>query len=153
MATSRPISPPTISPASTRRRRRRRRDAFWDIVDASRAPEDAELADVIDALSIDEDASGEPVPPIAFTLAKVLEKATELAPKDDHGNPERNSFAAWLADRKTAARYPTASSNVAIRQCATTPPTMACGRSRASGKPSTRSPASRSATAWPPPLP
>jgi hypothetical protein len=81
-------------------------DAFWDIVDASRAPEDAELADVIDALSIDEDASGEPVPPIAFTLAKVLEKATELAPKDDHGNPERNSFAAWLADRKYRRQIP-----------------------------------------------
>ena len=81
-------------------------DAFWDIVDASRAPEDAELADVIDALSIDEDASGEPVPPIAFTLAKVLERATELAPKDDHGNPERNSFAAWLADRKYRRQIP-----------------------------------------------
>ena len=49
-ATSPPISPRSISPASTPRRRRRRRQAFWDIVDANRAPEDAELADVIDAL-------------------------------------------------------------------------------------------------------
>jgi hypothetical protein len=80
--------------------------AFWDIVDANRAPEDAELADVIDALAQGEDANGEPIPPAGFTLAKVLAKATELAPKDDDGNPERGSFAYWLADRKNRRVIP-----------------------------------------------
>ena len=47
---SRPISPRSISPDSIPRRRRRKTHAFWDIVDASRAPEDAELADVLDKL-------------------------------------------------------------------------------------------------------
>jgi len=80
--------------------------AFWDIVDSSRAPEDAELADVIDALSRNKDADGEPIPPVAFTLAKVLEKAIELAPKDKDDKPERSSFAAWLADRKNRRQIP-----------------------------------------------
>jgi Family of unknown function (DUF5906) len=59
--------------------------AFWDIVDASRAPEDAELADVIDAFGKDKDPNGEPITPVAFTLAKVLEMATTLAPRDNDG--------------------------------------------------------------------
>jgi hypothetical protein len=80
--------------------------AFWDIVDANRAPEDAELADVIDALSKVGDANGDPIPPVAFTLAAVLEKATELGPKDNDGNPTRNSFAYWLADRKSRRQIP-----------------------------------------------
>ncbi len=45
-----PISPSSTSRRSTRRHRRPRRSAFWDIVDASRAPEDAELADVLDKM-------------------------------------------------------------------------------------------------------
>jgi hypothetical protein len=80
--------------------------AFWEIVDASRASEDAELADVIDALSKDKGADGEPLPPVAFTLAKVLEKAVDLAPKDKDDKPERSSFAAWLADRKNRRKIP-----------------------------------------------
>jgi len=80
--------------------------AFWEIVDANRAPEDAELADIIDKLSPDQGADGIPLPPIAFPLAKVLETATWLAPKDNDGNPERGSFAAWLADRKNRRQIP-----------------------------------------------
>jgi hypothetical protein len=54
--------------------------AFWDIVDASRAPEDAELADVLDDL-------GEPD---AVTLAQI----TNCADGD---------FKDWIKDRRTAA--------------------------------------------------
>jgi hypothetical protein len=39
--------------------------AFWDIVDANRAPEDAELADILDRLGN----------PAAVTLAKVIAQA------------------------------------------------------------------------------
>ena len=56
--------------------------AFWDIVDASRAPEDAELADVIDALSAGvKTAKGDLIPPVAFTLARVLDKADRVGPE------------------------------------------------------------------------
>jgi hypothetical protein len=51
--------------------------AFWTIVDANRAPEDAELADVLDDLGN----------PQATTLARVQNKAT-------------GDFGAWLRDRK-----------------------------------------------------
>ena len=44
------ISPAAICPTSTPRHRRRRRGAFWEIANANRAPEDAELADVLDDL-------------------------------------------------------------------------------------------------------
>jgi hypothetical protein len=81
-------------------------EAFWDIVNANRAPEDAELADVLDAMSEDKDADGEPIPPVAFTLAAVLDKATERAPKDDNGEPKRGTFAHWLADRKNRRQIP-----------------------------------------------
>ena len=57
--------------------------AFWEIVDASRAPEDAELADVIDSLGS----------PAALTLAKIAGRA-------------QGDFAEWLRDRKNARRIP-----------------------------------------------
>jgi hypothetical protein len=57
--------------------------AFWEIVDASRAPEDAELMDVIDALST----------PAALTLARIAGRAEP-------------GFAEWLRDRKNARRIP-----------------------------------------------
>jgi hypothetical protein len=57
--------------------------AFWEIVDASRAPEDAELADAVDALGF----------PNALTLDQV---ATHAA----------GDFAIWLRDRKNARRIP-----------------------------------------------
>jgi hypothetical protein len=57
--------------------------AFWEIVDASRAPEDAELADAIDGLRS----------PNALTLDQIAAKA----------NAE---FALWLRDRKNARRIP-----------------------------------------------
>jgi hypothetical protein len=57
--------------------------AFWEIVDSSRAPEDAELADVFDALEW---------PPIV-TISQIAARA---AP----------GFAEWLQDRTNARRVP-----------------------------------------------
>ena len=57
--------------------------AFWDIVDASRAPEDAELADALDRLES----------PPAVTL-------------DEIAGPVLSEFAAWLKDRKNARQIP-----------------------------------------------
>jgi hypothetical protein len=54
-----------------------RTDAFWDIVDANRAPEDAELADVLDTLKN----------PDALTFVQIVEAAA-------------GDFKDWLADRK-----------------------------------------------------
>ena len=57
--------------------------AFWDIVDANRAPEDAELADALDKLDN----------PAAVTL-------------DEIAGPALTEFAAWLKDRKNARQIP-----------------------------------------------
>jgi hypothetical protein len=57
--------------------------AFWDIVDASRAPEDAELADVLDRLGN----------PEATTLIRVQ-------------NESSGDFQAWLMDRKNRRQIP-----------------------------------------------
>jgi len=60
-----------------------RTDAFWDIVGASQAPEDAELADLIDAFGN----------PDALTLRMLLEKATGEAVE-------------WLLERKHRRAIP-----------------------------------------------
>jgi hypothetical protein len=57
--------------------------AFWDIVDANRAPEDAELADVLDVVGN----------PDALTLAALVVKA------DDQ-------FREWLQDRRNRRQIP-----------------------------------------------
>ena len=57
--------------------------AFWDIVDANRAPEDAELADVLDELGN----------PPAVTLALVQQKAT-------------GAFDDWIRDRRNRRQIP-----------------------------------------------
>lgn len=57
--------------------------AFWDIVDANRAPEDAELADVLDRLGS----------PAATTLAEVQGEAT-------------GDFCVWLKDRRNRRQLP-----------------------------------------------
>ena len=57
--------------------------AFWEIVNSSRAPEDAELADVLDALRR----------PDVVTIAQIA----------GHAMPD---FAEWLRDRKNARRIP-----------------------------------------------
>jgi hypothetical protein len=57
--------------------------AFWDIVDASRAPEDAELADVLDRLGN----------PDATTIATIIANAS-------------GDFADWLSDRRNRRVIP-----------------------------------------------
>jgi hypothetical protein len=57
--------------------------AFWDIVDANRSPEDAELADVIDIIGN----------PDALTLARLVQHA------DD-------PFREWLQDRRSRRQIP-----------------------------------------------
>ena len=61
----------------------RKTEAFWAIVDAGRAPEDAELADVLDALGN----------PDAVTLIKVQAMAPD-------------GFQQWLCDRKNRRQIP-----------------------------------------------
>jgi hypothetical protein len=58
-------------------------DAFWAIVDANRAPEDAELSDAIEALGI----------PEAITLTNIISKA-------------KGNFGYWLRDRKNSRQIP-----------------------------------------------
>jgi hypothetical protein len=60
--------------------------AFWEIVNANRAPEDAELADVLDELGH----------PEIVTLDQVMSQASVLQP----------AFAEWLRERKNARRIP-----------------------------------------------
>lgn len=60
-----------------------RTTGFWDIVDSGRAPEDAELADVLDQLDA----------PLAVTL-------TQLAAKAD------KPFEDWLTDRRNSRKIP-----------------------------------------------
>jgi hypothetical protein len=71
LSTFNPKAPPPKTPA------------FWEIVDASRAPEDAETADAIDAASS----------PDAITLNQII----------NHADAD---FAGWLRDRKNARRIP-----------------------------------------------
>jgi hypothetical protein len=61
----------------------RKTAAFWDIVDANRAPEDAELADLLDNLGN----------PDAVTLGRIMNSAT-------------GSFADWIGDRKNRRVIP-----------------------------------------------
>ena len=57
--------------------------AFWDIVSANRAPEDAELADVIDALNN----------PAALTVSNLVTYASD-------------AFREWLQDRRNSRQIP-----------------------------------------------
>jgi Family of unknown function (DUF5906) len=61
----------------------RKTSAFWDIVDASRAPEDAELADVLQELGS----------PNAVTISQIGNKAT-------------GDFKLWIQDRKNRRAIP-----------------------------------------------
>jgi hypothetical protein len=60
--------------------------AFWEIVDAGRAPEDAELTDALEGLGY----------PDAVTLDQIASKAADV-------NPD---FAAWLRERKNRRQIP-----------------------------------------------
>jgi hypothetical protein len=102
--------------------------AFWDIVDASRAPEDAELADLLDVLGN----------PNALTLAMLDMKS------DDQ-------FREWLQDRRNRRQIPHRLESVGYSPCATRPPTMVYGRSGPNVKQFTRAISCQSAIASPQP--
>ena len=69
-------------------------EAFWDIVTANRAPEDAELSDVLDALST-EAGDGRKVRPNATTIAIIA------------AQPEASQdFDTWLRDRRNSRLIP-----------------------------------------------
>src|SRR5262249_54062952 len=74
--------------------------AFWEFVDASRAPENAEMADLIEALGTKD---GERlISPDAVYLSKLVNCAEEMTPfnKKRDGQPIPGTFAHWLIDRK-----------------------------------------------------
>jgi hypothetical protein len=68
-------------------------DAFWAIVDAHHAPEDAELADVLDRLAMDVPGTGEKEWPAVVTLPEIVRAA-------DGG------FLSWITDRKNRRAIP-----------------------------------------------
>jgi hypothetical protein len=68
--------------------------AFWEIVNASRPPEDAELIDVIERL-------GKPDPD---TLGKIIQPATVTL--NELANKASQQFSEWLLDRKNSRRIP-----------------------------------------------
>ena len=124
--------------------------AFWDIVDASRAPEDAELADVIDALSAGvKTAKGDLIPPLlsrwlaSWTRPSRWPRRTRTTSRSAAASPPGSLTAG------TGARHLTGSSSADTRRSATTSPRTASGRSAMSGRSSTRSPTARCTTAWP----
>jgi hypothetical protein len=127
-------------------------EVFWDIVDANRAPEDAELADVIDALSEGcKDADGNPLRAIAFTLATVLGKATALARKTTTASRSVAASLIGSPTGRTAEPFPIALNNAGFRRSAMMRPRTACGKSAAPGRLFTRSAACRRVTGSPPP--
>jgi hypothetical protein len=89
--------------------------AFWAIVDASRAPEDAELADVLDSLEN----------PDAVTLAMIIKEAAG------------EEIQEWLKDRKNRRVIPHRLEQCGYEPCAMTAPRTAYSKSSVSGKSST----------------
>ncbi|MDA8350999.1 MAG: DUF5906 domain-containing protein [Pseudomonadota bacterium] len=68
--------------------------AFWRVVNAGRAPEDAELADALELLKTARDPNSKPPAPLpALTISMVASYASE-------------SFRAWLTDRKNSRQIP-----------------------------------------------
>ena len=99
---------------STPRHRRLKTAAFWDIVDGSRAPEDAELADMLDALAS----------PTPATLANRSRKTSGT-----------EDLSEWLKGPPEPARYPAPAGALRVRAGrATTPLTMALWIIQESGR-------------------
>jgi hypothetical protein len=74
----------------------RKTEAFWQIAGVGAAPEEAELADILEALGAKEnarDAENKPCGPVVTTLAKVLDAAT-------------GGLFEWLNDRKNRRGIP-----------------------------------------------
>jgi hypothetical protein len=71
-------------------------DAFWAIVDASRAPEDAELADVLDILGKEIPGSDARERPDAVTIPDIISAASAAGA----------GFLAWITDRRNRRAIP-----------------------------------------------
>jgi hypothetical protein len=71
-------------------------DAFWAIVDAHRAPEASELADVLDTLGREIPGSGEKEWPDAVTVPDITAAASAAG----------GGFLAWITDRKNRRAIP-----------------------------------------------
>ncbi len=84
---SRPTSPSSTSRGFNPKAPPPKTAAFWDIVNASRAPEDAELGDALDHLKN----------PPAVTLISVINAAASILNHD---------FADWLRDRRNRRIIP-----------------------------------------------
>jgi hypothetical protein len=68
--------------------------AFYDIVDANRAPEDSELADALDLLNDSRERNGKAIPAPAITLQDIITWAAT------------DSFREWLQDRRNRRQIP-----------------------------------------------
>jgi hypothetical protein len=79
--------------------------AFWDIVQSSQAPEDAELADVLDKLHEYDAKTGvyTKEPARVVTLQGIINAASEGIPEDQIN---KHSFVEWLKDRRNAWQIP-----------------------------------------------
>jgi hypothetical protein len=71
--------------------------AFWEIVDASRVPEDAEMADVLDELAAWHTSRGTKERPDIVTILELASKAALMG---------RTTFYDWLTDRKNSKLIP-----------------------------------------------
>jgi hypothetical protein len=103
--------------------------AFWEIVNVNRAPEDTELADVLDQLGR----------PDVLTLDQVANQAALMQP----------AFAEWLRDRKNRRNIPHRFEDTSPSPTRTTP--RGAGRSEAPATLSTARPSSQCTTASPRP--
>ena len=79
---------------------------FWSIVDAGRAPEESELATVLDSMA-GCPGEGEAGWPEAVTLAQLIAAETQAQPGEwSSEDGDKNDFAAWLEDRKNRRQIP-----------------------------------------------
>ena len=100
--------------------------AFWEIVDANRAPEDAELADVLDKMGTKIGADGKPeiVRPQATTLVQSWGRPPDAS----------HDFYEWLDDRKNRRAIPHRLEKCGYSPVRNDTPTMDFGRSMARGR-------------------
>jgi RepB DNA-primase N-terminal domain/Family of unknown function (DUF5906) len=71
--------------------------AFWEVVNLNRAPEDSELADLLDALGDIDAATKEPIRPDAVTLDMLRKEASRGF---------AGHFDTWLDDRRNSRQIP-----------------------------------------------
>jgi hypothetical protein len=120
--------------------------AFWDIVNAHRAPEDAELADALDYLTWVDAVRRRKMPPAE---ANLLLRQGRLAPvpaitiEDLLSSPLDDDFRDWLQDRRYRRQIPHRLESCNYVSVRNAPRMMGCGRSAASGRWSTRTRRSR----------